>query len=151
MRASIKPAVVSLTGMAVAAIADPGLTQALANLVGVRYGTDLLLYVLVVVFAFAQASWYFRFKEVDLRLASAVRSQAIESALVREGMPGGVNGPHEVAPVHGGHQTTDPPPQSAMVETLSQIGDSGVASDQDATVVPGISCRPLRSMPHKGE
>ena len=88
MRAGIKIAAVTLAVVAVAAVADPSLTQDLANLVGVTRGTDLMLYVLVVVFAFTQAGTYFRFKELEMRFARAVRSQAIAEAIERDGLPG---------------------------------------------------------------
>jgi len=88
MRAGIKLAAVALAGVGVAAVADPGLTQDLANLVGVTRGTDLMLYVLVVVFAFTQAGTYFRFRELEARFAKAVRTQAISQAVERDGPPG---------------------------------------------------------------
>ena len=88
MRAGIKIAAVTLAVVAVVAVADPSLTQDLANLVGVTRGTDLMLYVLVVVFAFSQAGTYFRFKELEMRFARAVRSQAIAEAIERDGLPG---------------------------------------------------------------
>ena len=88
MRAGIKIAAVTLAVVAVAAVADPSLTQDLANLVGVTRGTDLMLYVLVVVFAFTQPGTYFRFKELEMRFARAVRSQAIAEAIERDGLPG---------------------------------------------------------------
>ena len=88
MRAGIKVIALTLTGLAIAAVADPGITQTLANTVGVTRGTDLLLYVVVVVFGFTQAGVYFRFRDVDLRVARAIRAQAIQEAVVRDGPPG---------------------------------------------------------------
>ncbi len=88
MRAGIKLTAVALAGVGVAAVADPGITQDLANLVGVARGTDLMLYVLVVVFAFTQAGTYFRFRELEVRFAKAVRAHAIAQAVERDGPPG---------------------------------------------------------------
>lgn len=88
LRAGIKLAAAALAGVGVAAVADPGLTQDLANLVGVTRGTDLMLYVLVVVFAFTQAGTYFRFRELEVRFAKTVRAQAISQAVERDGPPG---------------------------------------------------------------
>lgn len=88
MRAGIKVTGVVLTGFAVVAIIDPGVTQALADSVGVARGTDLLLYALVVVFAFTTMAGYFRYRELDNRLAEIVRSQAIAEAIQLEGAPG---------------------------------------------------------------
>jgi len=51
-----------------------------AKLVGVGRGTDLLLYALVVAFAFYSINTYLRFKEVDLRCARLVRAMALRDA-----------------------------------------------------------------------
>ncbi len=92
MRAGMKVAGLLLTAFAIAAIVDPGLTQALADVVGVTRGTDLLLYVLVVVFAFAAVAGYFRFRDLENRLVDVVRAQAISEAIHAEGMPGADRG-----------------------------------------------------------
>ena len=88
MRAGIKLAAIALALVALAAVADPWLTQDLANLLGVTRGTDLMLYVLVVVFAFTQAGTYLRFKDLEMRFSRAVRAQAIAEAVERDGPPG---------------------------------------------------------------
>lgn len=51
-----------------------------AKMVGVGRGTDLLLYALVVAFAFYSINTYLRFKEVDLRYARLVRAMALREA-----------------------------------------------------------------------
>jgi len=64
----------------VLAVLLPQGVSALANLVGVGRGTDLLLYALVVAFAFYSINTYLRFKEVDLRYARLVRIIALRDA-----------------------------------------------------------------------
>lgn len=88
IRAGIKVVAVGLTGFAIAAIVHPGLTLALAHFVGVASGTDLLLYALVVVFAFTMVAGYFRYRDLESRLAEIVRAQAISEEIHSTGMPG---------------------------------------------------------------
>ena len=88
MRAGFKVAGVLLTGFAIAAIVDPTLTQTLAHALGVALGVDLLVYGLVVVFAFTTIAGYFRYRDLDSRLAEVVRSHAISEAIEADGMPG---------------------------------------------------------------
>jgi hypothetical protein len=88
IRASIRLGVVLLAAAAIASILDPSLTQRVANLVGVTRGTDLLLYVLIVVFAFAAVSAYFRFRQLEHALARVIRYQAIRDAVRADGPPG---------------------------------------------------------------
>lgn len=52
----------------------------IANLVGVGRGTDLLLYGLVVAFAFYAVNTYLRFKETDRRHARLIRAMALRDA-----------------------------------------------------------------------
>ena len=87
MRAGTRVAALVMFGVAVASIIDPDLTQRAAELVGVTRGADLLLYVLVVVFAFTSLGLYFRLREADLRLRRLARAIAIDMAL-RDGEPG---------------------------------------------------------------
>jgi hypothetical protein len=88
IRASIRLGVVLLAAAAIASILDPNLTQRAANVVGVTRGTDLLLYVLIVVFAFAAVSAYFRFRQLEHVLARVIRNQAIRDAVRADGPPG---------------------------------------------------------------
>lgn len=61
----------------VVAILWPDALTHVANLVGVRRGTDLLLYGLVVVFAFVSASLYARVRALDEHLTVLVRADAV--------------------------------------------------------------------------
>jgi hypothetical protein len=89
IRAGVRLSLVAIVAAAIICVADPDVTQVLANAVGVTRGTDLVLYVLVVVFAFTAAGTYFRFRDIELRLARAVRAQAIRDALAADGQPTG--------------------------------------------------------------
>lgn len=64
----------------VVAVLYPHGLSVLANLVGVGRGTDLLLYGLVVAFAFYAVNTYLRFKETDRRYARLVRALALRDA-----------------------------------------------------------------------
>jgi hypothetical protein len=88
LRAGIKVGAVLLTAFAVTAIVDPALTQSLAHSLGVADGADLLLYALVVTFACTTMAAYFRYRNLENRLAQVVRAQAITDAIVRDGPPG---------------------------------------------------------------
>jgi hypothetical protein len=65
---------------AILAIAHPGLTQEMADLVGIRRGTDLVLYLFIL--AFLGTTLYFYASQVRLRreLTEMVRHVAIQEA-----------------------------------------------------------------------
>jgi len=87
LRAGTRLAAIGLVALAVASIIYPDLTQDAAQFLGVTRGTDLLLYILVVVFVFTTLGLYFRLRETDQRLLRLARALAIDVA-VREGEPG---------------------------------------------------------------
>jgi hypothetical protein len=62
---------------AIVAVLVPGLVTDAANLVGVREGPNLLLYVLIVVFAFTTIVQAARLRDLDSRLARLTRAQAL--------------------------------------------------------------------------
>lgn len=66
--------------LAVVAVLRPADVSALAELVGVGRGTDLVLYALVVAFGFATINTYLRFKELELRYAQLARAIALRNA-----------------------------------------------------------------------
>jgi|SRR5690349_9624746 small membrane protein len=81
---------------AVVAIAFPELVNGLANLVGVGRGTDLVLYVLVVVFIGNSISNSIRHRQLEREVTKLARQVAISSApapvereIEREQQPGG--------------------------------------------------------------
>jgi small membrane protein len=61
----------------IVAVITPDSVTTVANLIGVGRGTDLVLYVLVVVFAFTTVGQYQRLRQLEDRLAELTRSQAI--------------------------------------------------------------------------
>jgi hypothetical protein len=103
LRAGSRLLALVLAAAAIASIADPDIPQRTAELLGVGRGTDLLLYVLVVVFTLTSLGLYFRIRESDQRVRKLARALAIERALREEGdnpemaptettEPGGVRG-----------------------------------------------------------
>lgn len=88
LRAGLRVFAVVLTSLAIASVLVPDLLQAMADFVGVTRGTDLLLYGLVVVFGTTAVGTYFRFRELERRLAEVVRADAIRDAILTDGIPG---------------------------------------------------------------
>ena len=125
IRAGIKIAAVVLAVVGAAAVVDPALTQDLANIVGVTRGTDLMLYVLVVVFAFSYTSMYLRFKEHEARLAKIVRAQAIFEAVVTGGAPTGAT--TTGGPATGGSATGGPATHGPPFHATQSTDDGGAA------------------------
>jgi hypothetical protein len=66
------------------AIVRPNDTTVVANWLGVARGTDLMLYALIIAFAFTTLSAYIRFKDLELRYARLARAVALQSAQVPE-------------------------------------------------------------------
>jgi hypothetical protein len=89
MRAGARVVALLLAGFAIASVMEPNITTRVANAVGVGRGTDLLLYVLVVAFAFTSAGLYFRSRDLESRLDALTRSLAIRDAVLEDGPPGG--------------------------------------------------------------
>ena len=75
--------------VAVIAVLYPNGMTWLANRVGVGRGTDLLLYILTVVFGFFALNTYLRFKDTERRLTRLARAMAIRDAIP----PGPGDGP----------------------------------------------------------
>jgi small membrane protein len=66
------------------AVLRPDDTTVVANWFGVRRGTDLMLYALVMAFSFTTLSTYMRFKDLELRYARLARAVALEGAQAPE-------------------------------------------------------------------
>jgi hypothetical protein len=71
---------VALAAFAILSVIDPRLTTSIANLLGVDRGTDLVLYALVVTFAFTAAGFYFKIVELEGRFVDLVRALALADA-----------------------------------------------------------------------
>ena len=78
--AGFKVGFVLFLAFGIVAVVFPRGVSGLANLVGVGRGADLLLYALVIAFAFYSINTYLRFKEVDLRYARLARAIALRDA-----------------------------------------------------------------------
>jgi hypothetical protein len=79
-RASVKIGFVLFLAFGVVAVLYPDAVTELAKSVGVGRGTDLVLYGLVVAFAFAMINTYLRFREWELRQARLARAVALRDA-----------------------------------------------------------------------
>lgn len=80
-------------------IARPGLLSTVAGWLGVGRGADLLLYALIIAFAFVAINTYLKFKDYEQRLAVVVRKLAISEARLE--MLAGGPGPEASAPRSG--------------------------------------------------
>jgi hypothetical protein len=89
LRAGMRLAAIALTGAAVASVVNPNLLQDAADAVGVTRGTDLVLYVFIVIFIATAIGTYFRFREQARRLEEVVRVSAIREAVLSQGLPSG--------------------------------------------------------------
>lgn len=87
LRAGSRVLVLALAAIAIVSIIDPDIPQAIANLLGVTRGTDLLLYLLIVVFVLTTLGLYFRLRDTDQHLRRLVRSLAIDDAIRKDGPP----------------------------------------------------------------
>ena len=74
---------------AVASVLFPDVWNALAKLVGVGRGTDLLLYVLIIVFLCFMATSYLRFRGLEFQITQLARRIALDEVGLRpvEGRP----------------------------------------------------------------
>ncbi|PRZ44375.1 hypothetical protein CLV47_101501 [Antricoccus suffuscus] len=88
LKAGIRVTGILLVIAAIVCIVWPDIPQAVADAVGVTRGTDLMLYVLIVVFFFSAVGMYLRLRELDRRVVELSRSIAIETAVSRDGVPG---------------------------------------------------------------
>ena len=66
-----------VAGAWIVAVLYPDLLTQIGNAVGVGRGTDLLLYVLVVVFTFTTVGWYQRVRQLDEQVTQLTRSLAL--------------------------------------------------------------------------
>lgn len=84
-RAWVKVGYVVFVVAGIYAVLRPDDTTVVANLVGVRRGTDLMLYILIIVFAFTTLSTYMRFRDLELRYARLARAIALQHPLPPDG------------------------------------------------------------------
>lgn len=94
-KAGVKIGFVLFVVFMVYAVIRPDDLTWVANRLGVQRGTDLVLYALVMGFAFVTVSTYVRFREQELRYARLARSIALQNAVRPEDEPDA----HTVDPV----------------------------------------------------
>ncbi|MFT4165600.1 MAG: DUF2304 domain-containing protein [Microlunatus sp.] len=87
LRAGSRIAALALAIAAIAFVLDPDIPQALAEFVGVGRGTDLVLYILVVVFAVTSMSLYFGQRAMQVQVQQLARRLAISDAVATDGPP----------------------------------------------------------------
>jgi hypothetical protein len=80
LRAGLKLLFLALAVSAVITIARPEFLTAIAHVVGVGRGTDLLLYGFVMGFVFFAIATYLKFKDYEQRIAKLARHIAIAEA-----------------------------------------------------------------------
>ncbi len=80
-KAGVKVGFVLFVVFMVYAVIRPDDLTWVANRLGVQRGTDLVLYALVMGFAFVTVSTYVRFREQELRYARLARSMALRNAV----------------------------------------------------------------------
>ena len=83
-KAGVKIGFVLFVVFMVYAVIRPDDLTVVANALGVQRGTDLVLYALVMGFAFVTVSTYVRFREQELRYARLARTIEIGRASCRE-------------------------------------------------------------------
>lgn len=79
-KAGVKVGFFLFVAFALYAVARPDDITWIANQVGIGRGTDLLLYILFVAFAFVTVSTYLRLREQELRYARLARAVALRAA-----------------------------------------------------------------------
>src|SRR5271169_206206 len=79
-RAWVKVGYVVFVLAGIYAVLRPDDTTVVAHWFGVRRGTDLMLYALIMAFSFTTLSTYMRFKDLELRYARLARAVALEGA-----------------------------------------------------------------------
>ncbi|OBG62731.1 MULTISPECIES: DUF2304 domain-containing protein [unclassified Mycobacterium] len=79
-RAWVKVGYVVFVLAGIYAVVRPDDTTVVAHWFGVRRGTDLMLYALIMAFCFTTMSTYMRFKDLELRYARLARAVALEGA-----------------------------------------------------------------------
>ena len=79
-RAWVKAGYLVFVVAGIYAVLRPDDTTVVANWVGVRRGTDLMLYILIIAFAFTTLSTSMRFRALELRYARLARVVALADA-----------------------------------------------------------------------
>lgn len=150
LRAGTRVAAVVLFLLAVVSIANPDIPQAVAQRVGVVRGTDLLLYLLVVVFTLTTLGLFFRLRETDHHVHQLARALAIQEALRREEDAAHVRelGDHARDRGEGGPQGAGEPGQAPAPERRTS---SQPAAERSATTTNSLYANTLPARRGKGK
>lgn len=81
MRAGARVLALVIVLLAITAVLFPSTTVFVAHLVGVDRGTDLVVYLLALVFFVTTVHNHLRFRDVEHRLTRVVRANALRDAL----------------------------------------------------------------------
>lgn len=79
---------VGVVVLAVASVLHPDLTQWMAERLGVTRGTDLVLYLFIVVTSTMAVITRLRFRDLEHRMQDVVRVMALRDAAILNGLPG---------------------------------------------------------------
>lgn len=83
-KAGVKLGFLAFVCAAFYAVLRPDDLSIVANWIGIDRGTDLMLYVLIMVFAFTTLSTWVRFREQELRYARLARAIALQNPVLPE-------------------------------------------------------------------
>ena len=83
-KAGVKLGFLEFVCAAFYAVLRPDDLSIVANWIGIDRGTDLMLYVLIMVFAFTTLSTWVRFREQELRYARLARAIALQNPVLPE-------------------------------------------------------------------
>lgn len=98
LRAGGRLLLLAVGALGVLSVAIPDITQRAADAVGVQRGTDLVLYGLIITFAFTSASLYFRQRDLENRFATLTRALAIHQAVTPQDVAELSAGPAAIPP-----------------------------------------------------
>lgn len=120
LRAGSRIAALLLGVSAIVFVIEPDIPQALADLVGVVRGTDLILYILVVVFAVTSLGLYFGQRAAEVQIQALARRVALSDAISADGPPNRPDSgeaPGRTAPHLAGEGVARPDPEEPSGRT----------------------------------
>ena len=120
LRAGSRIAALLLGVSAIVFVIEPDIPQALADLVGVVRGTDLILYILVVVFAVTSLGLYFGQRAAEVQIQALARRVALSDAISADGPPNRPDpgeDPGRTAPHLAGEGVARPDPEEPSGRT----------------------------------
>lgn len=119
LRAGSRLLALALGLAAIVFIIDPDIPQRLAEAVGVVRGTDLILYILVIVFAVTSMSLYFGQRASQVEIQQLARRVALSDAIAADGPPVGARGDEPSRPA-----TTQLAGESGLAEQIRDASNT---------------------------